>query len=79
MQTFGAMQRGFMGVEIIFKIAAIGILTAVVNSVLKYAGKDEIATLTTLAGVIVVLLMIVNLISDLFSTVKSLFSLIIFL
>lgn len=66
-----------MGVEIIFKIAAIGILTAIVNQVLKHAGKDEIATLTTLAGVIVVLLMIVNLISELFTTVKSLFSLII--
>lgn len=66
-----------MGVEIIFKIAGIGILTAVVNKVLKYADKDEIATLTTLAGVIVVLLMIVNLISDLFTTVKGLFSLII--
>ena len=67
-----------MGVELIFKIAAIGILTAVVNQVLKHAGKDEIATLTTLAGVIVVLLMIVNLISELFSTVKNLFSLTIF-
>lgn len=73
MQTRGLR----MGVEIIFKIAGIGILTAVVNQVLKYAGKDEIATLTTLAGVIVVLLMIVNLISDLFSTVKGLFSLVI--
>ena len=38
----------------IFKIASIGILTAVVNQILKYAGKDEIATLTPLAGVIVV-------------------------
>ena len=64
-----------MGVEIILKIAAIGILTSVVNQVLKYAGKDEIATLTTLAGLIVVLLMVVNLISELFSTVKSLFML----
>lgn len=64
-----------MGVDIIFKIAGIGILTAIVNQVLKYSGKDEIATLTTLASVIVVLLMIVNLISELFSTVKSLFSL----
>lgn len=67
-----------MGVDIIFKIAGIGILTAIVNQVLKYSGKDEIATLTTLASVIVVLLMIVNLISDLFNTVKGLFSLIIF-
>lgn len=62
-----------MGVEIILKIAAIGILTSVVNQVLKYAGKDEIATLTTLAGLVVVLLMVVNLISELFTTVKSLF------
>lgn len=64
-----------MGVEIIFKIAAIGILTAVVNQVLKYVNKDEIATLTTLTGLIVVLMMVVNLISELFETVKSLFSL----
>ena len=49
-----------MGVEIIFKIAAIGILTAVVNQILKYSGKDEIATLATLAGVIIVLLMLIN-------------------
>lgn len=60
--------------DIILKIAAIGILTAVVNQVLKYAGKDEIATLTTLAGVVVVLLMVVDMISDLFSTVQNLFN-----
>lgn len=64
-----------MGIDIIFKIAAIGILTAVTNQVLKYAGKDEIATLTTLAGVVIVLFMVVNMISELFTTVKSLFSL----
>lgn len=64
-----------MGVEIILKIAAVGILTGVVNQVLKYCGKEEISTLTTLAGLIVVLVMVVNLISQLFSTVKSLFSL----
>lgn len=67
-----------MGVEIIFKIAGVGILTAVVNQVLKYVQKDEIATLTTLAGVIVVLVMIVNLISNLFSTVRGVFDLMIF-
>ena len=64
-----------MDIEIIFKIAAIGILTAVANQILKYAGKDEIATLITLAGVVIVLFMIVNMISDLFETVKGLFSL----
>ena len=64
-----------MGVEIIFKIAAVGIITASVNQILKYSGKEEIATLSTLAGLIIVLLMVVNLISNLFETVKSLFSL----
>ena len=64
-----------MGIDIIFKIAAIGILTAVTNQVLKYAGKDEIATLTTLAGVVIVLFMVVSMISELFTTVKNLFSL----
>ncbi len=64
-----------MGIDIIFKIAAIGILTAVTNQVLKYAGKDEIATLVTLSGVVIVLFMVVNMVSQLFETVKSLFSL----
>ena len=64
-----------MGYEIIFKIAGIGILTAVVGQILKNIGKDEMATITTLAGVVVVLIMIVNLISQLLDTVKTLFSL----
>ena len=62
-----------MDVDIIFKIAAIGILTAVINQILKVSGKDDIATFVTLAGIIIVILSIVNMISDLFSTVKSLF------
>ncbi len=62
-----------MGIDIIFKIAAVGILTAVVGQVLKHSGKDEIATLTTLAGLIISLLMVLNLIVTLFDTVKSLF------
>ena len=64
-----------VGVDIIFKIAAIGILTAVVNQVLKYSNKEEIATLTTLAGLIIVLLMVLNLVGTLFSTVKTMFNL----
>ena len=64
-----------MNIDIIFKIVAIGILVAVANQVLKYSGKDEIATLTTLAGVIVVLFMIINMISDLFSSIKDIFDL----
>ena len=61
-----------MGIDIILKIAGIGILTSVVNQVLKYSGKDEIATLTTLAGLIIVLVMVLNLVSELFETIKSL-------
>ncbi len=63
-----------MDIDVIFKIAAIGILTAVINQILKIAGKDEIATFVTLAGIIVVLFTVVNMISDLFNTVKSLFT-----
>ncbi|MDR0850288.1 MAG: stage III sporulation protein AC [Christensenellaceae bacterium] len=62
-----------MGYDIIFKIAAVGILTAVVVQVLKNINKDEIATVVSLAGVVVVLLMVVGLISELFETVKNLF------
>ena len=63
-----------MDIDVIFEIAAIGILTAVINQILKIAGKDEIATFVTLAGIIVVLFTVVNMISDLFNTVKSLFT-----
>ena len=62
-----------MNYDIIFKIAAIGILTVVIGQVLKNINKEEIATITTLAGVVVVLIMVVQLISELFETVKSLF------
>lgn len=64
-----------MGIEIIFKIAGIGLLTAVVNNILKKSDKEEIATLTTLAGLVLVLLLVMNLISGLFESMKSLFSL----
>ncbi len=64
-----------MEVEIIFKIAAIGLLTAIVGQVLKQAGKDEISTFATLAGLIIVLIMVLNLIGDLFSTLRTIFNL----
>lgn len=64
-----------MGVDIIFKIAAVGILTAVVGQILKQSGKEEIATFSTLAGLIIVLLMVLNLIGTLFDTVKNMFGL----
>ena len=64
-----------MNVDLIFKIAAIGILVSVLNQVLTRSGRDEQATMTTLAGLVVVLMMVVQEISNLFDLVKSLFGL----
>ena len=64
-----------MDVDLIFKIAAIGILVAVLNLLLVRSGREEQAMMTTLAGLIVVLMMLVQEISDLFDLVKTLFSL----
>ena len=64
-----------MDVDLIFKIAAIGILVSVLNQVLSRAGRDEQATMTTLAGLVVVLMMVVQQISSLFELVKDLFGL----
>lgn len=62
-----------MEVELIFKIAAIGIIVAVLCQVLIRSGREEQAMLTTLAGLIVVLTLIVTQISALFNTIKQLF------
>ena len=64
-----------MDIGIIFKIAAVGIITAIVGQVLKKADKEEIATLTTLAGLVIVLLMIVDMVAGLFDTLKTIFGL----
>ncbi len=64
-----------MDVDLIFKIAAIGILVAVLNQVLSRAGRDEQAMMTTLAGLVVVLMMVVQEIANLFDMVKTLFNL----
>ena len=64
-----------MDVDLIFKIAAIGILVAVLNQVLSRAGRDEQAMMTTLAGLVVVLMMVVKEIASLFDLVKNLFGL----
>ena len=64
-----------MDVDFIFRIAAIGIIVTVVNLVLVRSGREDQAMLTTLAGLVVVLLMVVNAIAGLFTTVKSLFGL----
>ena len=64
-----------MDVDFIFKIAAIGIIVTVLNQVLIRSGREEQAMLTTLAGLVVVLLMAVNAVAELFTTVKALFGL----
>ena len=64
-----------MDVDFIFKIAAIGIIVTVLNLLLIRSGREEQAMLTTLAGLVVVLLMVVNAVAELFTTVKSLFGL----
>ena len=64
-----------MNIDLIFKIAAVGILVAVLNLILVRSGRDEQALLTTLAGLVVVLMMLLQQISDLFDLIKSLFSL----
>jgi len=62
-----------MDVDLIFKIAAIGILVAVLNQLLVRSGREEQAMMTTLAGLVVVLMMMVQRISELFDLIKRLF------
>ena len=64
-----------MDVDFIFKIAAVGIIVAVLNTLLSRSGREDQAMLTTIAGVIVVLMMLIPQIRDLFSEVKQLFDL----
>ena len=64
-----------MDVDLIFKIAAVGILVAVLNLLLERSGREAQAMMTTLAGLVVVLMMLVQQISDLFQLVKTLFGL----
>lgn len=64
-----------MDVDLIFKIAAVGILVAVLNLVLARSGREEQAMMTTLAGLVVVLMMVVQEIAQLFTMVKTLFHL----
>ena len=62
-----------MDIDLIFKIAAIGIIVSILNQVLCRAGRDEQATMTTLAGLVVVLMILAQKIADLFDLVKQLF------
>lgn len=62
-----------MEIDLIFKIAAMGIIISILNQVLTRSGRDEQATMTTLAGLVVVLMMLAQKIADLFDLVKRLF------
>ena len=62
-----------MDIDLIFKIAAIGIIVSILNQVLSRSGREEQATMTTLAGLVVVLMMLARKISELFELVKTLF------
>ena len=64
-----------VNVDMIFRIAAIGIIVSVLNQVLTRAGRDDQAMMTTLAGLLVVLYLIINMVSDFFQTVKTVFML----
>lgn len=62
-----------MDIDLIFKIAAIGIIVSILNQVLARSGREEQATMTTLAGLVVVLMMLTQKIAELFDLVKTLF------
>ena len=62
-----------MDIDLVFKIAAIGIIVSILNQVLSRSGREEQATMTTIAGLVVVLMMIAQKIADLFDLVKTLF------
>lgn len=64
-----------MDIDLIFKIAAIGIIVSILNQVLSKSGREEQATMTTLTGLVVVLMMVAMKISELFDLVKNLFQL----
>jgi stage III sporulation protein AC len=62
-----------MSIDIVFKIAAVGILVTILNQVLVRSGREEMAMMTTLAGLVIVLFMVIGMISDLFQNVRNVF------
>lgn len=62
-----------MNIDLVFKIAAVGIVVSILNQVLARSGRDEQATMTSLAGLVVVLMLVAQEIADLFQLVKTLF------
>ena len=63
-----------MDIDIVYKIAVIGIITAVINQILKMSGREEFTTLVSLTAVMIVLFYIVSMVSELFTTIKSIFN-----
>lgn len=63
-----------MDIDVLFRIAAIGILVAVISQILTRAGREDIAMLATLSGLIVVLVMVVNMVSELLASIRSMFA-----
>ena len=64
-----------LDMSIIFKIAAMGVLIIVIDKVLKASGKDDIAVITNIAGIVIILITVIGLISDLFTAVRTMFML----
>lgn len=64
-----------MGIDLIFKIAGIGIVVAVITQLLKQTGRDELATLAAVVGLVITLMMVINVISTLFDSVRRVFDL----
>lgn len=62
-----------MSIDIIFRIAAVGLITAMVSTILKKSDKDEIATLVTLVGLVIVLLLVIDMLTQLFLALQSAF------
>ena len=64
-----------MNLDFVFRIAGIGIIVTVISQMLSRAGRDDMAMLATLSGLVIVLMMVVNMISDFFNTIRSIFAL----
>ncbi|PJI09930.1 MULTISPECIES: stage III sporulation protein AC [Clostridium] len=64
-----------LDVTLIFRIAAVGIIIIIMDKILKSSGKDDFAVVTNLAGIVIILIMVINLISKLFDAVKTMFQL----
>ena len=62
-------------VDLLFKLAGLGVAVAVLSQVLTHAGKEECGTIVTVAGLVIALFLVINLISDLFASIRSLFAL----